>query len=139
MELATNRRELHGTRQSISVIEHAARAEGWTARFEVSPECWGDVEPGRIDDIIVAEQLARGSDEAMLGSRLRLPQGAEFLREGTDVCLRTAPSTLIGNVPISEQVEADLRAINSAPDARCAGVAPDSVRGYLRRGFLLVA
>jgi methylase of polypeptide subunit release factors len=99
LNLRTNRRELNGTRQSITVVEHAAD-EGWSGAFDVSAEAWGAVTRAAIDEIVAVHELLRQPDDVVIGTPLRLPSGTELLREGDDLILRAG---LAGMVPITER------------------------------------
>jgi SAM-dependent methyltransferase len=130
LELRTNRRELHGTRQSIDVVEHAAR--GWSCRMEVPADCWGEVQAWRIDQIFAAQELLR---DGIGNARLRLPRGAVKFEEGGDVFLRCPAESLVKFAPIDESTWAVLDRIDRGGAVGPADLA--IVEAALKRGLLV--
>lgn len=137
LELRTDRRELHGTRQSIDVIEHAKAGCGWSAEFEVPADSWGFVTSRRIGSLIAAEELLRGGRERLMAARLRMVDGLAGFREGNQLVLRGSPESLIGCTPIDEPVWQAVQAVDGAPDVRTALAALPLVEAALRRGLLV--
>ena len=126
LELHTDRREVHGTRQSIIVIERAE--PGWTASREVAADCWGFVHNWRIDQLIAGESLVQRGEPL---PALRLTDGVVPHREGSDLFLNGPGESLIRFAHVSEETWAALQAID-------AGGAADGPIGReaLRRGLL---
>jgi hypothetical protein len=79
LELRTNRRERHGTRQSIAVFEHGT---GRYNAIEVPPEAWGAVTAARIDELVESMRLAEASDEEVLGVRVEWVDGVVISGDG---------------------------------------------------------
>ncbi|MDX1980090.1 MAG: methyltransferase [Bryobacteraceae bacterium] len=141
LELRTSRRELNGARQSISVVEHAGDGQCWPAVFEVSAECWGNVEPARIDQIIAAQQLLRAPAADLLSAALRMPAGASVFMEGSQIFLRCPAEALTGVVALDESTLRIITAVHNAPDLASA-IEPSAlatVRAAIARGLLVPA
>lgn len=141
LELKTNRRELHGTRQSLTVIERAGESGEWQVSFAVAPDCWGDVRPQRIDQIIEAEELLRAPVAALMNARLRLPVGSHAFCEDSQMLVRCPAEALVGCVPVDHQTWGLISAVNRAVTVR-AGIeesmeALEEVRAAVRRGLLV--
>jgi SAM-dependent methyltransferase len=145
LELYTERREVHGTRQCIDVIENAEPGSGWSARFAVPADSWGFVTSRRIDRLIAAEELLRAGTEMLLAARLRLPEGTEAFREESQAILHGPPDSLIGFTPLDDAAWEAIAAVNAAPDVRSGldalpegEAALAAVEAALRRGLLEV-
>ena len=125
-ELHTNRRELHGTRQSITVIQRGE--PGWTASLEVPADCWGFLHHWRLDQLIAGESLLRSGGPL---PPLRLTAGVTPHREGADLFLNGPAESLVRFAPVDEETWTALRAIDAGgpSDGPIAGDA-------LRRGLL---
>lgn len=141
LELHTNRRELHGTRQSLNVIR-SAEGRGWSRQFEVSAECWGRLEPSRIEQIFEIEGLLGADRSHLLAASLRLPDGVSKYREGEQLLLQYPPASLVGCVAVDD---ATWRVLASAHAAATVGAAGfnDAEIGLLiaamRRGLVFRA
>jgi SAM-dependent methyltransferase len=145
LELRTDRRELHGTRQSINVIEHAPGGEGWHAFVDVPADAWGSVTSGHIDRLLAAERLLRGPRAHLLETCLRVPEGAVPFREGDQMLLACPPESLAGMAAVDDRTWEILSAIDRAPNIGCAietltgaGVL-EVIANALRRGLLALA
>ncbi len=97
LELTTNQRELHGTRQSLNVLEHGR--EVWKT-FEVPADDWPAVRPWRIDQLIATQKLLEASEETLSKARLEYPLPPSILQEGDQMLLRFPPEVLLGTVPV---------------------------------------
>jgi SAM-dependent methyltransferase len=97
LEISTDRRELHGTRQSITVVEHAGDRPSWAARFRVAPEVWGDISAARIDELMDAQDLLRAHELP----RLCMVGGLHVDAEGDALLLSGPRGSLIGARPIT--------------------------------------
>jgi SAM-dependent methyltransferase len=117
LELRTNRREVHGTRQSISVVEHGS---GWYSRVDVPPEAWGEVRSERIEALIAAAELAEKDDRTLLATDLVLPEGVHITEDG----LVIGPAESLVNYTVLDR-PLDMRN-------------PEQIRAALRRGLLRV-
>jgi SAM-dependent methyltransferase len=134
LELATTRQEPHGERQTVRVIDDARGDTGWFARFTVPADCWGDVHSWRIDQLIAAENLARGPDRELLQASLTMPDGSARFEEGSQLFLRCPAESLIGFAPIDETTWELLANIGAGvPAGRL-----EEVRAALRRGLLII-
>ncbi len=143
LELRTTRTELHGTRQSLTVIEHAEAGRGWSASFDVAPECWGYVTSRTVDEIIAGQELLRGPEEKLLAASLRLPEGTTALREGSQMLLNIPAEGLLGLIAVDDITWDAASAVHRAADVRSGirelpGALP-VVRRALERGLLKVA
>ena len=130
LELFTNRRELHGTRQALDVVEHG---DQWSERFEVSADCWGEIEPSRIEERMEAVRLLRDVDR-LAGARLRVPEGVKVLSEGDQIVLHYPAEVLVGWVNVDESMWRAIEAIGKGATVAEAGV--EQVRSALKRGLL---
>jgi SAM-dependent methyltransferase len=137
-ELTTNRKEVHGTRQSLNILEHCkAGEETWTA-FEVPADDWGAVVPQRIDQLLASEKLLQHQD-LFLAAKLRIPKGVREWREGDTVVVRFPPEALVGCIAVEDDVWRGLNLVNQSVDvqsAASAGCQLDEIRHALRRGWL---
>jgi SAM-dependent methyltransferase len=139
LELTTNRREPHGTRQSLNVLEHAT-ASSWTT-FTVPPTDWDRIRPSRIDSLLEADDLLHSPREALYDVVLRLPQGITMSREENDIILHYPPEALVGTIQIDEPLWRTLTVVDSLPTvgrALAAGIPESAVRHALERGLLMV-
>ena len=137
-ELTTNRKEIHGTRQSLNVLTHAqAGDEMWTT-YEVPADDWGAVSSRRIDQLLASESLVR-NESSLLAAMLRLPEGTQEWREGDTVVLRFPPETLVGCIAVEDDVWRELNLVNQSTDVQSAvkdGCRLENVRHALRRGWI---
>lgn len=137
-ELTTNRKEIHGTRQSLNILTHSrAGEERWTT-YEAPADDWGAVSPRRIDQLLASEELAR-DENSLLAAVLRLPKGIEEWREGDTVVLRFPPEALVGCVAVEDDVWRELNLVNQSTNVQSAvnaGCKIAGVRDALRRGWL---
>lgn len=144
LELWTNRLELQGTRQSLSLLQHAAAGRGWSAAREVPADVWGDVTPHRLDALWAAEELASGPDSVLQRACLKRTPGVSTFLEGNQRILQAEAETLLGYVPVDESTWELLGefAAGARVDQVFAarGLLPDlpAVRRLLRRGLLVV-
>jgi SAM-dependent methyltransferase len=99
LEIATDRRELHGTRQSITVVEHARDKPAWSARFRVAPEVWGEISATRIDELMDAQDLLHGPELPPL----RLISGLRVAGEADALLLSGPRGSLLGVRPIAPE------------------------------------
>lgn len=139
LELTTNRREVHGTRQSLTVLEHSYQSR-WT-QFTVPADDWGQIRPARIDSLLAADDLLHCPQTGFVEAVLRLPHGVAMSREAEAIILRYPPESLVGTIQIDEALWRALSSVDTAPDVRRAlamGVSELSVRKALARGLLLV-
>ncbi|MCZ2150661.1 MAG: methyltransferase [Bryobacterales bacterium] len=126
LELSTNRRELHGTRQGITVVAHAAAGEAWHAEREVAADRWGEITRAAIEQIFAVEDyLLRPSAAA----EFEAATGLTVFLEGSQTVVQGAPGSWLGTVPVDEATRAVLESPN-------AGHGPEAVRAALRRGLL---
>jgi len=126
LELSTNRRELHGTRQGITVAAHAAAGEAWHAEREVAADRWGEITRAAIEQIFAVEDyLLRPSAAA----EFEAAAGLTVFLEGSQTVVQGAPGSWLGTVPVDEATRAVLESPN-------AGHGPEAVRAALRRGLL---
>ena len=139
LELRTNRREVHGTRQSLNVIQKTPDSSGWAALFEVPADYWDRITSQRIDQLFTAEELLRGPRERLLAASLRLPEGAAIFREGPQFLLRCPPESLIGLAPIPDETWDVISAVDRAATVAASGQDLAAVSGALRRGLLVPA
>jgi SAM-dependent methyltransferase len=142
LELTTNRREPHGTRQSLNVLEHSTGSR-WTtfATFAVPPTDWDQIRPSRIDSLLEADDLSHSSREALHEVVLRLPQGITMSREDDDIILHYPPQALVGTIQIDEPLWRTLTILDSLPTvgrALAAGIPESAVRYALERGLVMV-
>lgn len=143
LEMRTSRTELHGTRQSLTVMEHARAGQGWSASFEVAPECWGYVTSRTVDEIIAGQELLRGPEEELLAASLCLPEGTVPFREGSQMLLNIPAEGLLGVIAVDDTTWDAASAVDRAADVRSGirdlpGALP-VVRRALERGLLKVA
>ena len=129
VELNTNRREAHGTRQSLQVIEHAEADKGWTVSLDVPADCWDQLSKSNIDQAFAAEQLAQGPDEDLRTANLSLPEGLKLSEEDGQTYAVAIPRTMVGVTPISVDIAA---ALANPKQANLT-----SVREALRRWLLV--
>lgn len=146
LELKTGRREQHGTRQSLNVIEHARPGEGWYTAFEVAADCWGEVRSRHIDRILAAEELLRGPRERLLAAALRLPEGTVPFLEGSQWFLDCPADSLLGRTAVDDATWDVVSAIDRARDVQSGidalpspATALSIVESSLRRGLLTLA
>ncbi len=141
-ELTTNRREIHGTRQSLNIIEHANGGdEHWTT-FEVPADDWGAVQSRRIDQLMGADDLLRQPQNNLLNAALRLPQGAACFFEGDQLFLQFPPQALVGCINLREEVWELLQSVDASPAARVATRSDEDaaiVVDALKKGWLFPA
>lgn len=130
LELTTNRREVHGTRQSITILEHAPEGAGWTASYEVPADSWGHVRSRRIEQLLETEDILRGH---ALAVGWKIPEGAVEFEEGSDRFLRLPPESLGGLVPIDEPTWELLTQIRQG---RQPGALTPLLERAVRRGLL---
>ena len=142
VELTTNRREPHGTRQSIDIFQHAGGTNGWMMGIEVPADCWGDVQPWRIDQMFATETLLRADEERLLDTKLCLPEGTTAFDEDGGKVLRCSCESLIGTTYVPDSVWSVLSPVAAAPNVRA--ILPllqenpvRIVRDLLRRGLLV--
>jgi SAM-dependent methyltransferase len=137
-ELTTNRKEIHGTRQSLNILTHALPSEETWTTYEVAADDWGAVSPGRIDLLLASERLLRNED-SLLAARLRLPDGIKEWREGDTIVLRFPPEALVGCVAVDDDVWRELQLMNRSTDVQSAmkaGCKLAEIRDALRRGWI---
>jgi len=137
-ELTTNRKEIHGTRQSLNVLTHALPGEEIWTTYEVPADDWGAVSPRRIDQLLASEELLR-DENSLLPAMLRLPAGIEEWQEGDTVVLRFPPEALVGCVAVDDDVWRELKLVNQSTDVHSAvnaGCRLAEVRHALRRGWV---
>ena len=140
LELTTNGREVHGTRQSLNILEHALPGSERWSTFEVPADNWGAVQPWRIDELLVAENFLKGPEQDLLNSTLRLPADTATLCEGDQRLLSFPESALLGCVPVEDQMWKSLQAVHATSniaEALRRGAAFENVREALRRGWLI--
>ncbi len=119
LALSTDRRELHGTEQSLLAIERGA---GWLAKRRLAPECWGEITSSDVDRLLATERWLHNPDS---GGRLRLPPRARVLDEAGH---RLLELPLVGLTPVDDT----LWEVVQKPEA-----APEHVaREAARRGLL---
>ncbi|MGE5645195.1 MAG: methyltransferase [Acidobacteriota bacterium] len=135
LELRTDRRELHGTRQSINVMEFAEDGAARYDVFDVAADHWGNVDSAHIDRLHEAFRLLAAPRDRLYGARLRLPEGASTFREGAQMIVQVP---LAGTVAVDERTWEALAAVNAAPDVRASEADPGIVGEALRRGLLAV-
>jgi SAM-dependent methyltransferase len=136
-ELTTNRKEIHGTRQSLNVLTRACAGEEAWITFEVPADDWGAVSPRRIDQLIASEALLR-DEKSLLAATLRLPEGINEWREGDTVVLRFPPEALVGCIAVEDDVWREIILVNQSTNVQSAvnaGCELQSVRHALRRGW----
>ena len=119
-ELTANQSEVTSTHQSINVIERHAGEGRWTT-FPVPADDWARVSAARIAELLACHRLAEASDEDLLKSTLRLPEGVDVIREAGDVFLRFPPGLLIGWAPVDENVVRLLEFIHSSRNVAVTG------------------
>jgi methylase of polypeptide subunit release factors len=129
LELTTNRREIHGTRQSINIIQRTNTVQGWYGTFEVPADYWGNVQAKRIDELFANNRLLHQTDEQIEVANLHLTEGLTFFHEGSTVLLRGPAESLIGYTPIDEETHKVLTSGKTSLPIR---------KSALRRGFLTV-
>jgi hypothetical protein len=122
LELHTNRRELHGARQSISIVRAHGPGDNWSERFEVSAECWGAVQPSRINEIFASIDLLHGPVHDFLAAALRLPRQCTYLREAEQCLIQYPDESLIGLKPVDDLTWYILSSVNASPCVAAAGL-----------------
>jgi SAM-dependent methyltransferase len=137
LELLTNRRELHGTRQSLTIIRPGS---GWSSQFVGPADCWDAVCPQRINDLFAGHGLLNCPDSILQEAALRLSDGVTVSTEGSQTLLWGEPESLIGCAPVDDSTVAVLQAIDRRGSARDLDVTQlSTLRRALRRGFLTLA
>lgn len=126
LELSANRRELHGTRQGITVLAHTPAGEAWHAEREVSADRWGEITRAAIEEIFAVEDYLLQPNGGMA---FEVSEGLTVLKEGTQTVVQGAPGSWVGTLPVDEAT----RAILESPNA---GHPPHAVHAALRRGLL---
>jgi methylase of polypeptide subunit release factors len=125
LELSTDRRELHGTRQGITVVAHAAAAEAWRAEREISAGRWGEVTRAAIEEIFAVEDYLLRPH----GGAFEVSEGLTVLKEGSLTVVQGASGSWVGTVPVDEATRAVLESPN-------AGHPPHAIHAALRQGLL---
>lgn len=137
LELQTNRREAHGTRQSLNVVERCP-GDGWADRFVAPADDWDAVSPGRLDALLAAFELLHGEAEALLEARLRWAPGVTGYGEGGELYVRGDPGSLCGWSSIGAADKAALDGVDRSPSVGSSGTGVELVRAALRKGWLVV-
>jgi SAM-dependent methyltransferase len=119
LEISTNRRELNGTRQSITVLEEASERPAWSGRFEVPPEAWDEIRSGRIDELMNAHDLLARTELPPLG----LLEGLRAEWEGDFLLLTGPPGSLIGMRTIEPEYWDALRSKSPSQEVLRRGLA----------------
>lgn len=123
LELTTNRRELHGAKQSLNVYRHAPDA-GFVARRMIPADLWGSVDAAEIQAIYDAEAMAQLSDGELAQRKFALAPGVRLFSEGAQQLL-TGPG--IGHVPLFGERWETLSGALADPSSD-----PDELRRALR-------
>jgi SAM-dependent methyltransferase len=84
---ATIRREhlertgIRGLRLLVGVVQRGPRAPGWTSTVDIRPLSEVTVTSERIDRLLASRDLLAAGREALLGARLRIPDGTVFVEQ----------------------------------------------------------
>ena len=138
LEFHTGRREVHGTRQSLNLVEHT-RAGAWVDRCAVPADHWDAVSAARLDALVAAFDLLHADPAALLAARLRWTPGVAVFREGGDLYLRGEPASLTGWWRITAGELAALRQLDQAASVAESEVSESFARMALERGWVCVA
>jgi SAM-dependent methyltransferase len=133
LELTTNRREVHGTRQSLNVY---AQGPAWCSKRRIAADEWARLRAADVEEMLAGERLVEGPDQDLLSAKLRLTDEAEIFEEGSQTFVR---GRLIGHQPVSREEWRTLRAIDSAAQAGDATQDTGFLRRALRDNLLRVA
>ena len=107
LALTTNRRELHGTEQSLLAIESG---NGWLAKRRLAPECWGEITSSDVDRLLATERWLHNPNGI---GRLRLPPQARVLDEAGH---RLLELPLVGLTPVDDALWEAVQKPEAAPE-----------------------
>jgi SAM-dependent methyltransferase len=137
LQLQTGRTEIHGTRQSLDIVERCA-GPGWSDRFAVPADYWDAVSGPRIDALLSCFELLRAEDRLLRAARLRWSPGVAVCAEGGQLFVRGDPLSLAGWSPVSGEDHGALERLHGAASVAAAGIPLPLVRAALRKGWFTV-
>ncbi|MEJ0020680.1 MAG: methyltransferase [Acetobacteraceae bacterium] len=115
-------------------------AAAWTATLEVPAGCVGFVTAERIASLLQSCDLLHGDDAALLGARLRLPEGTSLATvesaAGARAMLALPPTTLRPAIEVAPELLRVIHAVNAASSVLASGQPLASVRQALAQGAL---
>jgi methylase of polypeptide subunit release factors len=127
LEMCTNRRELHETRQSLNVFCHTT-GPACGQRFVVPADCWGGMEGWRIEQILRTRQWLQSVERPAASFGASTVE--RTFEEGDGFFVQFEAGTLLGVVAMEERL---WRVIQAPAEAN-----PKDLDEALDRGFLYV-
>lgn len=129
LQFGTSRRELHGSRQGLTVIEQSQRGYGWLTNIAVSADRWGNIRQAHIDRFFANEQLLNANPSA---ARLEWTDDLQMMEEDGNYLVIGNQRSLINCVALSEH---EYRLLSGFVDGVQADTTSPIVRKALRLGI----